>query len=59
MDRKEFTISGRDCMIYADPDPEYLLVRPFADHDEKGLDEEVRRIRLYYNEQSGIWSMCG
>lgn len=45
MDKEEITISGRDCMIYADSDPEYLLIRPYADHDMAGLDEEVKRIK--------------
>ena len=41
----EITISENDCKIYADSDPEYLLIRPFADHDENELDEEVKRLR--------------
>lgn len=45
MKLEEFEIKGRRCMVYADEEPEVLLVEPLDERELEALDEELRSIK--------------
>ncbi len=42
---KKVIFAGRACIVYDNPDAEYLLIQPIDEHDLEVLDQEVEAIR--------------
>ncbi|MBO7416739.1 MAG: esterase [Bacteroidaceae bacterium] len=45
MKLEEFETKGRRCMVYADEEPEVLLVEPLDERELEALDEELQAIK--------------
>jgi hypothetical protein len=38
-------IAGKKCVIYADEQPQVLLIQPVGEHEEATLDAEIEAIK--------------
>ena len=46
---EEFETKGRRCLVYADEDPQVLLIEPLDERELEALDEELRAIKAGCN----------
>ena len=54
MKKTEMHIAGKDCVLYAQENAEYLLVQPVDEHDRALLDSEVTYIADNTDQRLGL-----
>ena len=54
MKKTEMHIAGKDCVLYAQENAEYLLVQPVDEHDRALLDSEVAYIAGNTDQRFGL-----
>lgn len=45
MTKTRSNIAGKKCVIYADEQPQVLLIQPVGEHEDATLDAEIEAIR--------------
>ena len=56
MKKESFVIGQKQCVIYHDDKPEYILLQPVNDHEMENLDRQVSLIKA---EVSESWLFLG
>ena len=50
MKKESFVIGQKQCVIYHDDKPEYILLQPVNDHEMENLDRQVSLIKAEVSE---------
>ena len=57
MKKESFVIGQKQCVIYHDDKPEYILLQPVNDHEMENLDRQVSLIKAEVSESLAV--NCG
>ena len=45
MNQETFVLQEKECIVYREEEPEYLLIQPVSEYDLEGLEQQIMRIQ--------------